>query len=230
MSPMAGVINLIIFLGIIIFVFLLLTRGVKFTTSIKKNSLILSGYIIILLCSMVIYFLMPEAEHMEWKGEGAEESSSLLYERLMNKEDIEEDYLSSKKLYELSGQELEIKVQDNYTPEYMVMFERTPDLEGEIEVILYKGLLFIEEFDLSNELPPPTMEFSNDLLEIVHPTFFEKNMAYTAPEFPFTQFSGERSSMQGYGRSSRDAIIYVKVPEDVEVIWNEEYHNILEVK
>ncbi|WP_404450185.1 hypothetical protein LG307_10325 [Sutcliffiella horikoshii] len=233
MSSMTGFINLVIIFGIIIFVFLLFTKGVKrihITSSIKNNGSVLGGYMIILLGCTLIYFLMPDAENVERVGGAGDESGFILYERLMNKEKIEERYLSSKKTYNLSGQDLVIRSQDNYFKEYTIMFERTPDLEGRIDVMIYKGILFMEQFDLSDELPSPPIKFSNDILEVEHPAFFEKNMAYIAPEFPFTQFSGERSGLTGYGHSSRDAIIYVKVPEDVDVIWNEEFIHISEVK
>lgn len=233
MSPMLGIINLVIVIGIILSVLILYSKGVKrinLTTSVKKNGWFLGGYTIILLFSMVIYFLMPEAEQITWKGETEDTSEFLLYEKLMNKEDIEESYVSNKETYDLSEQELVIRSQDNYFNEYSIMFEKTSELEGEMEVILYKGILTVEQFDLSEELPSPAITYSNGILEVEHPVFFEKSMAYIAPEFPFTQFSGQRSTMQGYGHSSRDAIIYVRVPEDTEVIWNEEFMIIPEVR
>ncbi|KPB06338.1 hypothetical protein [Bacillus sp. CHD6a] len=234
MNPMAGIIiNLVIFMGIILFVFLLFSKGLKrahITSSVKKNSWILGGYIIILFFSMVIYFLMPEAEHIKWKGRAEGESDFLLYERLMNKENIEESYLASKETYDLTERVLEIRSQDNYFQEYMIMYEKTSEIKGEIEVRLYKGILTVEQFDLSEELPTPSIMYSNGILEVEHPVYFEKSIAYTAPEFPFSQFSGQRWTMQGYGHSSSDAIIYVKVPEDIEVTWNEEFMIIPEVK
>ncbi|TYS70444.1 hypothetical protein FZC76_00670 [Sutcliffiella horikoshii] len=234
MSPMTIIIiNLVIFIGIIFSVLFLFSKGIKrvgITSSVKNNSWILGGYIIILLFSMVIYFLMPEAEYLEWKGKAEDENGFLLYERLMNKEEIEESYLFSKETYDLSEKLLEIRSQDNYFQEYMIMYEKTPDLEGEIEVKLYKGILTVEQFDLSEELPLPSIKYSNGILEVEHPAYFEKSMAYTAPEFPFSQFSGQRSTMQGYGHSSSNAIIYVRVPEDIEVTWNEEFMIIPEVK
>lgn len=232
MSSFAGIINLVIFLGIVISVLLLFSKGIKrvnFTSSVKSNNWVLGGYTIILLFFMVIYILMPEAEHLEWKGEGDDKNGLHLYERLMNKEDIEERYVSNKETYALSGQELEIRSQDYYSNGFSIMFEKIPDLEGEIEVILYKGILSVEQFDFSEELPSPSITFYDGILEVEQPAYYEKRIAFTTPEFPFAQFSGQRSTMQGYGHSSSNAIIYVKVPEDVEVIWNEEFMIIQEV-
>lgn len=233
MSSMVGIINLVIFLGITITVLLLLSKGLKqvhFTSSVKNNSWILGGYIVILLCSMVVFFLMPNAERLEWKSEADLESGFLVYEKLMNKEDIEERYVLSKERYDLSGKEVEIISQDNYSNGYQIMFEKSPDLEGEIEVIIYKGILTIEQLDISDELPSPSITFSNGKLEVGNPAYFEKRMAYTAPEFPFAQFSGQRSNTQGYAHSSSNPIIYIKVPEEVIVNWDQEYMIIPEVE
>ncbi len=231
MSSFGGIINLLVFFIILIGFLFVLTKGVqgvKFSTSIKKNLWILGGYIILLLCFTIMYFLSSPNKLLEVQDYPYDERGYILYDRLLNKEYIEEHYLASKESISINDKELILIGEGHF--DFTIMLEKTDELKDEIEIFIYKGLFEINQVDFSDDLPLPSTSFSDNTLKIDVAPFFEKHMAYLTPEFPFAQFSGEKWSMQGSSSSSRDAIIYIKVPENVEVSWNEDVMYVTEVK
>lgn len=234
------IINVVIMIAIILGIYAFFSRGSKrinFSTSIKKNIIVLGGYVFILFVSMVIYFMIPDERFMEVQGKiEVNQDEYPLYEKLMNKEEVDEKYLTSVKSFPLEEKELVIRSNGKFT-EYNVLFRKTEELQEEIEelqeeieVQIYKGQFEINEFDFSDELTPPIVSYTNNIIEVENAPFFEKNIAFMTPEFPFTQFSGVRTEEQGSSSSLRSPIIYIKVPVDVDVIWNEEKIFVDEVK
>ena len=227
------IINVVIMIAIILGIYAFFSRGSKrinFSTSIKKNIIVLGGYVFILFVSMVIYFMIPDERFMEVQGKiEVIQDEYPLYEKLMNKEEVDEKYLTSVKSFPLEEKELVIRSNGKFT-EYNVLFRKTEELQEEIEVQIYKGQFEINEFDFSDKLTPPIVSYTNNIIEVENAPFFEKNIAFMTPEFLFTQFSGERTEEQGSSSSLRSPIIYIKVPVDVDVIWNEEKIFVDEVK
>ncbi|NLP52866.1 hypothetical protein [Bacillus sp. RO1] len=224
--------NILILIGVIVGIYIFFSKGVKrvkFLTSIKKNIFVLGGYAIVLLVSMVIYFMIPDENFMEVQRQGKNQSGFLLFENLMNKEEVDEKYLASVDAYPLKDKELVIRNKAGFA-EYNVLFQKTEELQEEIEVQIYKGQFEINEFDFSNELPLPTINYTNNIIEVENAPYFEKNLAFLTPEFPFTQFSGERWEVQGSGSAQSSPIIYINIPKDVDVIWNKDNIIVDEVK
>ncbi|MGD6993669.1 hypothetical protein [Sutcliffiella horikoshii] len=226
------VINIVIMIAIILSVYTFFSKQAKsinFSTSVKKNILVLGGYVIILFVSMVMNFLIPEEKLMEVENKGGNQEGFLLYENLMNKEEVGEKYLESFDVYPLKEKELVIRNSEGFA-EYNVLFQKTEELQEEIEVQFYKGQFEINEFDFSDELPLPSIRFTNNIIEVENAPYFEKNIGFMTPEFPFTQFNRERWEEQGSSSASRSPIIYIKIPKDVDVIWNKESIFVDEVK
>jgi len=226
------IINLVLFIGIFVAIYLFFSKGAKrinFSTSVKKNIILLGGYVFILFVSMVIYFMIPDEKFMEVQNKEANQDGFLLYESLMNKEEVDEKYLASVDDYSLEEKELVIRSKGRAT-EYNVLFNKTEELQEEIEVQIYKGQFEINEFDFSDELPLPIVNYTDNILEVENAPFIEKNIAFMTPEIPFTQFNRERWEEQGSSSASRSPIIYIKIPKDVNVIWNKENIFVDEVK
>ncbi|MEA3319417.1 MAG: hypothetical protein U9Q88_05250 [Bacillota bacterium] len=218
------IINIMIFIGVIVAIYILFSKGmkrVKFTTSIKKNAYVLGGYSFILLVSMFIYFMIPDEKFMEVQRQRENQSGFLLFENLMNKEDVDEKYLASVDVYPLEDIELEIKNKAGFA-EYSVLFQKTEELQEEIEIQIYKGQFELNEYDFSQELPLPVINYTSNIIEVENAPYFEKNLAFFTPEFPFTQFSEERWEVQGSGSAQSSPIIYIKIPKDVDVIWDQD--------
>lgn len=129
----------------------------------------------------------------------------------------------------LEEKELIIKSKGGYA-DFNILFTKTEELEEEIEVQIYNGLFEINELDFSDELPLPLIHYSNNIIEVENPPFFEMNLAYMTPEFPFSQFSGQDLQDQGSSSASRSPIIYIKVPKDLNVISNSENIMVEEIK
>lgn len=232
MSPIGSIINLVLFIGIFVVIYLFFSKGAKrinFSTSVKKNIIVLGGYVAILFISMVIYFMIPDEKFMEVQTKEVNQDGFLLYESLMNKEEVDEKYLSSVDVYPLEEKELVIRSNGRFT-EYNVLFRKTEELQEKIEVKIYKGQFEINEYDFSDELPLPFVHYTNNIIEVENAPFFEKNIAFMTPEFPFTQSNRERWEEQGSSSASRSPIIYIKIPKDVDVIWNKENIFVDEVK
>ncbi|MGD6775218.1 hypothetical protein [Sutcliffiella horikoshii] len=226
------IINLVLFIGIFVALYLFFSKGAKrinFSTSVKKNIFVLGGYVFILFVSMVIYFMIPDEKYMEVQNKEVNQEGFQLYESLMNKEEVDEKYLASVDDYPLEEKELVIRSKGR-SIEYNVLFIKTEVLQEEIEVKIYKGQFEINEFDFLDELPLPIVNYTDNIIEVENAPFFEKNIAFMTPEFPFTQFNRERWEEQGSSSASRSPIIYIKIPKDVNVIWDKENIFVDEVK
>ncbi|WP_339145964.1 MULTISPECIES: hypothetical protein [unclassified Sutcliffiella] len=231
MSSLGSIFSLFVFIAVLVVILLFFRRGlriVKSSTSIKKNFWILGGYVLVLLFATVIFFFQ-EDRFLEVNEQSIDENGYILFDRLMNKEKIEEHYLTSRQKHSLYEKDLFLNG-DTSLFDYSIILEKTDALQGEMEVILYKGLFEINEFDFSDELPAPLTSYSNGTLELEPAPFFEKHIAYMTLEFPLVQFIENRWSMQGSSSSSRDYIIHIKVPQDVNVSWNEDLMYVTEIK
>ncbi|WP_226681410.1 hypothetical protein [Sutcliffiella horikoshii] len=232
MSSIVSLINLVLFIGIFVVIYLFFSKGAKrinFSTSVKKNIIVLGGYVAIQFISMVIYIMIPDEKFMEVQNKEVNQDGYLLYESLMNKEEVDRKYLSGVDVYPLEEKELVIRSNEIFT-EYNVLFRKTEELHEKIEVKIYKGQFEINGYDFSDELAPPIVNYTGNIIEVENAPFFEKNIAFMTPEFPFTQYTRERWEEQGYSSTSRSPIIYINIPKDVNVIWNKEIIFVEEIK
>lgn len=73
--------------------------------------------------------------------------------------------------------------------------------------------------DLSDEVKPLEIKWSQDTLTIMKPEFIDLNFAMFKKEFPITQFVEEDGlDPHSSGGFMRHPILYLKVPKDLEIV------------
>jgi hypothetical protein len=194
--------------------------------SAKKNIWILGGYILLLLVSTVVFHLLPKENFIvgnaSTTGTSVSEHGFYLFEKLINKEEIEKEFVKEKNMYVYEGSELLLKGYGYGQHEYDIMLERVPDLYDQIEVTIYTAAAKINGVDVSDQIPSPSYHFKEESFAVEKPLPVIITMSYLNKEFPFKQYSGDKWMDYGSGSSFSYPIIYLRVPKGLEVNWEQD--------
>lgn len=151
-----------------------------------------------------------------------ENSVHSLEEQIMNSEKTDPALLMEKRTH-LAGETLTIHRNGEPFDGPYVYIERKSENDQTIEEFIYKPILIVDDYDLSDMLEavipvPVWSEYSVTFPEIKH---FDITLANFQEATILKQLTKDRSHASvsmGYGSTSRPHIVHLIVPKDLEVI------------
>ncbi|MBM7621023.1 hypothetical protein JOC95_002896 [Bacillus tianshenii] len=189
-----------------------------FAKSSTRSMNLLTGYIALLLVATAVFYLLPNKKYQPVESiPVADESWEKLYEDLLEKREVDQKHVRSKTSYSIEEKDLQLAVT---SPDYYVsiIVERDGSLENRVEATLYASYLAVNGFDLSNEIPTPTLKLQNGTLTIMQPSKLEVELNLIKKEFVYSQFSKESwLEDDRFGSTHSAPILYLKVPEDIKI-------------
>ncbi|MEC5425472.1 hypothetical protein QGM71_18485 [Virgibacillus sp. C22-A2] len=186
----------------------------------KSIKWMLFVYIGILLISMVTYYLLPIDSKLVKEESGDSEVVPDLYNYRDKIEEIDKSYIKKKWKMEYQNDEIDIKAPENDVNGTSIRVHSTSELESEIEVIYYQTPTNIKGVDVTKHAPVPNVVISSDALTIYNSEQVDLEFTMLSLELPFSQFTreaGDSSWMSGSGVEHGAELIYIRVPETVEL-------------
>ncbi|MFA1819324.1 hypothetical protein ACDX78_03800 [Virgibacillus oceani] len=194
----------------------------------KKGYWMLGGYGIILLISVIIYYFIPVSteetagiQHPDhWDTfssviSGADSVASI------------EEYLVEEWEFDYEEDTLRIASQGENNYDSRIAVERT---ENEtIEAAFYRTPLYFQGREVEIDSRPVYLQMTSDRLELIFPESTEEiSFASFSKEFPMQQFKDKEMGPFGYafgfGIKWSEQLIYLQIPEDMEISTGPEVH------
>ncbi|WP_246943634.1 hypothetical protein [Bacillus pinisoli] len=193
------------------------------------NFKLLAGiYCLLLLVSLCIFYLLPtdtfssvDEEFGQVDVEEMDQYRNSIYEALY-KGDIEEtEGIIKNKQWEfpISGEKLTLTMNEEHSS-LLVLAERSNELDGKIVATYYTMKSYIDGISFSEQLNSPTIKLQDDNLVIIDPEPLELHFYKLKKEFPITQFNPDKREEYMMETTIGVNVLYVKVPENLEVIGN----------
>jgi len=220
--------SLIILLFILLLAFIgLVSFSGRFTSprflSGSSTTKMFTVYIIVLLCTASLSFVVPKGE--SYQGDYLTEQEMLQNERLnsdiysiVESGKIEEaNGLSKKKSWEfpIEGEELNIESKSSNA---MVFIEKAKSIADKIEVTHYSTFSYVDNIDITDRFTSPEVELIETTLKILPPDHVNIQLVKYTKAFPFTQFAEDGEQFNGRnGMTQGLNFIYIKVPGKMEV-------------
>ena len=180
------------------------------------------GYVTILVLSVVLYAFMMNSNVQSTtivsEAEASEEEQKF-HEAIYQGRTDEVDPKEVEKTFEIAyhNNQLHIASDSNDDVDAAVIVEKKRVDDHKIEGIIYKPKLFINELDVSKEIKPLEIKWSDDTLTIISPEVTELRFAMLKREFPFTQFTGEQWFDTHTTSFERPSILYLRVPKELKI-------------
>ncbi|MCA1320637.1 hypothetical protein LC085_12010 [Bacillus tianshenii] len=207
----------LLLMSMIIPIVILIKKPIHAKSSTRSMNL-LAGYIALLLVATAVFYLLPDKKYQPVESiPVADGSWEKLYEDLLEKREVDQKHVRSKTSYSIEEKDLQLAVS---SPDYYVsiIVERDGSLENRVEATMYASYLEVNGFDLSAEIPTPTVELQNGTLTIMQPSMLEVELKMIKKEFVYSQFSKESwLEDDGFGSSHSAPILYLKVPQDIKI-------------
>ncbi|MFS1519323.1 hypothetical protein V1503_23080 [Bacillus sp. SCS-151] len=205
----------IILFIILVGLFSLMIKAGKKISSLKITHWLLFIYTgLLLLSSVFIAFVSDDSlKQQEVKqGETDHDFYSLLSSIEIDK--LDPDYIIKAKSFDdYRNQTLEVNFTEKYSPHVIV--ERKLSSDNKIQVFNLSSGLFVDGIDFSSKLAPVGFILNENRLIINSPSQ-DINIKLVKAPFPVRQFTEESLFNQYDGRVYQ--VIYLKVPNDVELI------------
>ncbi|WP_026688945.1 hypothetical protein [Alteribacter aurantiacus] len=214
----------IVLIGVIMFFIKRQKKMGLMTIKGRSHNWIFSIYLLALIVCTVIYFMIPSSDmtYSEPKSiEQSMEEEQELHDRLFSGDIAEaSENLRNEFYFEFTEDVLIVKptYQDNYYSGN-ILFERVEDFEDEVQVYLYSGNSYIDGFDFTDRIDPPSFVLEENELQVIERSS-EISFAKLAQEFTLTQFSDRHSGNPFHTESSSyhgAYFVYIQVPMDVDV-------------
>jgi hypothetical protein len=187
---------------------------------------VFAGYLIALLCTGIISFIVPKGE--SYQGDYLTDQEIQQNERLNN--DIysivesgkieEAEGLTKMKSWEflLEGDQIGIESQEANS---MVFVEKVKSLENKVEVTHYTTFSYIDNIDITDRFTSPEIQLTKTTLKVFPQEPVNVKLVKYTNAFPFNQFAENGEQFNGgYGMMQGLSFIYIKVPMDTEVSGN----------
>lgn len=217
--------NLLIFLLSIFFIGAFIIFLVKRSSSVIPKKLtywLLLVYFAILLLSAGIVGLMGEnsietVDRVSMKYDDEDEVVGQLYQAL-NQGDlaqIDRQLLTFEDRLKYEGSHLDLNI--NNEDEYIrVYVERKESNDHEIEVYVFGNSLFVDGYNFSDDLLPPSIQLKGDVLTI-NPSEYQKVQLWMLKkEFTVNQF--KKDSMKYIsGTELIEPNVYLRIPKDLQL-------------
>ncbi|MGM0834589.1 MAG: hypothetical protein ACQEV7_00415 [Bacillota bacterium] len=189
-----------------------------FTKSSTRSMKLLAGYVALLLVGTALFYLLPNKKYQTVDSiPVADESLETLFEDLLEKREVDQKHVRSESSYSIEEKELQLAIT---SPDYYIsiIVERDSRLKNRVETTMYASYLTVNDFDLSKEVPTPTVKLQNGTLTIMQPAMLEIELKMIKKEFVYSQFTNESwLEDNGFGSTHSGPILYLKVPQDLEI-------------
>ncbi|GAA0342393.1 hypothetical protein GCM10008967_36000 [Bacillus carboniphilus] len=205
----------------------------------RKKNLLVSGYAALLVVAFVAYHFLPldrsDLKEMEDDSQIREMDKvygqfyKSLHQGKINEMKDKHPY----EKWEFNVDDPTIGFRSNNMEAYVNIFiEKSAELEGKMEVIYFKTPTIINGIDFTDKIKGYQMDYLDGELLVKVPHSNELKLAKFGNEFTIEQFSGGISSRFGTPeqRVMGDHLIYVKLPQDVQIMKNDGNFTIQEVK
>lgn len=236
MNVIASLLPIILSLFIFGFIIFLTKRNgkrKKTYLSSKKIRWMLVVYVVILLISVGLFFLIPNEEDAV-KGEKISNPgiSYRLTEAIYNGHvaNIDEKFIAKQWNFSFKQNELTIEAIENDINGISIIVERK-DVNS-IEVNFYQTPTFIKGMDITDQIKSPHIELSSKTLTITKPKHNELNFTSFKQEFTMSQFQGEDlqdNDVVWLGEKSYirgEQLLYIRVPKDLKIQVGDDYTGI----
>jgi hypothetical protein len=212
----------ILLLSLLLSIVILIVLFVKkpyFTKTSTRSMKLFCGYVALLLVATAVFYVLPDKKYQTVHSiPVADGSWETLYEDLLEKKEVNQKHVRNRTSYPIGENELQLAVS---SPEYYnisIIVERDSTLENRVETTMYASYLTVNDFDLSKEVPTPSVKLQNGTLTIIQPAMLEIELKMIKKEFVYTQFTDENwLEDEGFGSSHSSPILYLKVPQDMEI-------------
>lgn len=209
-------IGLVTFL--VVLLFLVINRRGKFVT-VKVTHWLLCIYTgVLLLATAFVPFILDDTIRLEKVNqEDIGRASSNFYANISQGKiaQIDKMYIAVDKSFDdYQGQTLRVASSSEYLPEVFV--ERKTSDDDKVEVYIFDTGLIIDGIDLYENLKPYKVQFIENTLTIIPPEEQSIKISMARDDFPIRQFTGESIINDTF--NSRDTVVYLRIPKDVEII------------
>lgn len=130
---------------------------------------------------------------------------------------VDSEYVMEEKSFTVDSSFLTIDSNWEHSP--YVVVERIVNDQQSIKAQVYSFSYYTADgYDLTHMVTPPSVKQSENNLLISGPGFKKANLSVATKEFPIDQFKNDGQVLNNLGSSSMEHyVIYLKVPEDVEI-------------
>ncbi|MCM3125526.1 hypothetical protein QNH36_04190 [Mesobacillus sp. AQ2] len=192
----------------------------------SRTTKVFTGYLVVLLCTGIISFILPKGE--SYQGDYLTDEEIQQNERIngdvysiVESGKIEEaEGLTKMKSWEfpLEGKSLNINALSiNAT----VFIEKVKSLENQVEVTHYSTFSYIDNIDITDRFTSPEIQLSETTLKVFPQEPVNVKLVKYTNAFPFNQFAENGEQFNGgYGMMQGLNFIYIKVPMNTEVSGN----------
>lgn len=212
-----SILLLLLLLGAVIIIITIVKKP-SFIKSSTRSSRLLAGYIALLLLATAVFYLLPDKKFQNVDSIPVTDGSwERIYEDLLEKREVDPKHVRSRTSISIEEKELQLGVS---SPDFFVsiLVERDSSLENRVEATMYASYFTVNDFDLSKEVPTPSLMLQDGTLTIMRPPMVELELKMIKKEFVFSQFSNDRDlEDDGFGSAHQDPILYLKVPQDLKI-------------
>jgi hypothetical protein len=189
---------------------------------------ILLGYIVLLMVSVVVSYTIPQDdEKVIGPGTSIEDAENFVqnfHEAISrgNLSKVEGIFTINDWSFPLHESGLHFKLNQEDQSGMRLLIERKADNDGKVEVFHYTTPYIVQGIDVSEYLVnSPKVELENGVLSITRPERSQIRLARFHREFTITQFTGENIFSDDYYGLIGESVLYVKVPEIVQITADE---------
>ncbi|MFC4024846.1 hypothetical protein ACFOUV_13670 [Oceanobacillus longus] len=183
----------------------------------KKGYWLLGGYVLLLLLSVGVYYLIPVPQE-DSEGEPEDIHTAKLQGVIYDGIPIESirQYLDKEWEFPSNQESIHIGYQGNIDHSIQIAVERSGNTDS-IEASFYQTPVYIMNTKITESLQPVNVEFFSGNLMVETPESMYLEFSTYAKEFPVKQFTGQLKDDWWDDVEISEQLLYLKVPENIEI-------------
>ena len=213
---------LIILIFLAAFVFLGIRWFSKWKVT-RRGHWMLSGYGVLLLMAVVIYYFIPvSAEETERSGSGHPGHYEIFGDVLSGAEDVSsiEEFRLEDWEFPFEEETLRVESYGGMHHDMRILAEYTEN--DVIEATVYRTPLYVNGREIEIDSIPVHVQLNSDRLDLTFQEDTEEvRLASFTKEFPMQQFDDTEQDLYGFGFGTAvtwsENLLFLQVPEDVEI-------------
>lgn len=192
----------------------------------KKTKWLLSGYGVVLLLSLPVYFVLQQESEAIGKTDSPRnmfnDYGNVIYEAVRRGEIDSLAGTAVSKKWEIPYDQTTLDIA-SFSPGWMipVFVEKQPDKSGDIEIHYFAPESYVDGIKIPLQKNPPEVKVSNGELNIRQPKPLEIELVKFDTEFTIDQFTRVGTWEDRIDRSrsfsSGGDVLYIRVPDTLEV-------------
>ena len=183
------------------------------------------AYLAILIISMVISNVLPVKGLTELEKVNSnvlDQESTSLYDAAIagNINQYDQKFLLKSWDFKFKQQQLEITTNNDTSYNITFIVERKGQNDGHIEIGFYMTRSEVNGVDISKLVHPPGLEITGNRLRLTNSSKNQLRLSQFSNVFTVKQFNGENFFGHESYSSEGQAILYLKVPQNLKIIKN----------